>query len=77
MTRFQLLVRPDGRALLTTTEAFAAETLEPIRAVLDDWLHGQTGVLVLTETDVIRITELEVDLEARRIHRVPAEVPHG
>lgn len=72
MARFTLVVRPDGRALLVTSERFAAETLEPIRAALDEWVEGRYQVAVLADTDVVRVTELEVDLEARFIRRAEA-----
>lgn len=73
MARFTLVIRPDGRALLTTAESFRTEQLEPVRAVLDEWLQGRQQVLLVTECELVQVTELEVDLEARRIHRAPAE----
>lgn len=72
MARFTLVIRPDGRALLTTTEQFSAEALEPIRQALDDWIAGKYQVAVAAETEVVRVEELEIDLEARRIHRAEA-----
>jgi len=75
MARFTLLVRPNGSALLVTAEPFRAETLETIRAALDDWITGQHAALLLTDTEVLRITELDVDLEARLIRRVPVDAP--
>jgi len=73
MSRFALLVRPNGSALLVTEEPFRAETMEPIRQALDDWIKGEYQVLVATDTELIRIHELEVDLEARLIRRVPVD----
>lgn len=72
MARFTLVVRPDGRALLVTNEAFAAESLEPVREALDAWVAGVYQVGVLADTDVVRIEELEVDFELRRVRRVAA-----
>lgn len=70
MARFALVIRPDGRALLVTAEPFATETLEPVRAALDEWIQGKYTVGVLAETAVIRVEELEVDLDKRLINRV-------
>lgn len=74
MARLALVVRPNGSALLVTAEPFSAEALEPVRQALDDWIEGRYQVGVLADTELVRIHELEVDLEARLIRRAPAEI---
>jgi len=70
--RFALVVRPNGSALLVTAEPFSAEALEHIREALDDWIAGDYQVGVLADTELVRITDLEVDFETRLIRRVEA-----
>lgn len=72
MARFALIIRPDGRALLVTAEPFSAEALEPVRAALDEWIVGKFTVGVLAETEVIRVEQLDVDLDKRLIKRAVA-----
>lgn len=60
--KFTLIVRPDGRALLTTTERIPIATMESIRKRFADWEAGKTGVALVPECDVIQVSELTIDV---------------
>ena len=69
MTRFQLVVRPDGRAILTTTEALSSSAIAELQHAVRGWSEGRWPVLVLPETEVITVGSVELDLDPS-----PAEV---
>lgn len=62
-TRFVLVVRPDGQALLTTKERLSAELLATVGGVMDDWSEGKTPIVLLAECDVVQVRELSIELK--------------
>lgn len=69
MARFTLVVRPDGQALLTTRERLSAEVTKQLGEVLDGWSEGRYPIAVVGECDVVRVEDLDIELE-----RTPAAV---
>ncbi|MES2210939.1 MAG: hypothetical protein V4515_12275 [Chloroflexota bacterium] len=64
MTRFQLVVRPDGRALLTTTEKLSEQMVAHLREHLRGWEAGEYPIVVIPECSVVQVAEIEIDLES-------------
>lgn len=62
MPTMTLIVRPDGRATLTSREPLDADQVAALRAAIAGW-DAET-LLVLDPCEVVRITTLEVDLAA-------------
>jgi hypothetical protein len=69
MARFTLVVRPDGRALLTTAEPLSEQQSALLLAQLREWEAGTWPITVVTGCDVVQIGTLELDLDPK-----PAEV---
>jgi hypothetical protein len=67
MARFQLVVRPDGRALLTTTERLSAEALSHVAGVLNEWQSGDFPVAVVAECEVVQVLDVDIDLPAAEV----------
>lgn len=64
MTAFRLVVRPDGQAILTTTEPLSRPMVELLARQLADWADRTfPGVVVIPDCDVVQIRELELALE--------------
>lgn len=61
MPRFTLLVRPDGHAMLTTSEKLDEAIAKALFAAIESWKSGE--VLILEECDVVQIRELELRLD--------------
>lgn len=62
MTRFQLIVRPDGRAVLATPQRLTEAEQLVLREAVKGWESGH--LLVLTETDVVRVVDVDIELHA-------------
>lgn len=67
MTRFTVVVLPDGRALFTTEERMDGERTAFLAEQLSKW-HDQErpGWAVLMDTKVVRVESLDIDIEAPR-----------
>jgi hypothetical protein len=63
MARFTLVVRPDGQAILATTEDLPKPAREHLLEMIGRWAHGQFPVAVLLDCEVVQVASLELDLE--------------
>lgn len=64
MSRFTLVVRPDGKALLTTTNEITDRLAAEVKAAVAEWSHVDgPDVLVIGQVDVVQVTEIEINLE--------------
>lgn len=63
MARFTLVVRPDGRALLTTEQQLSRHEAAQIVEQIREWDAGQWPVAILPETTVVQVADLDLDLE--------------
>lgn len=70
-TRFTLVVRPDGLAVLAVRGSLTAEQAFNLRGAVEGWKDGRWPVLVISDCDVVQVQDFEVDLDA--IAPVPAE----
>jgi hypothetical protein len=62
-TTFQLVINHTGHVILATTERLSPEVAERIKASFDEWREAQPPhVLIIPDTEVIRVTEIELDL---------------
>jgi len=65
MTRFTVVVLPDGRALFTTTEPMNQEQTAWLTQQLDHWMKTDPPQwAVLMDTTVVRVEYLAIDLDA-------------
>lgn len=64
MAHFQLVISPDGHALLTTPESLSEQQLVRLRALLKDWQERKT-LGVLADTDVVLVSSIDIDLRPR------------
>lgn len=62
MARFTLVVRPDGKAILTCLEALSQSHVEELRAAFAAWREGEFSTLIVAETDVVQVIDVELDL---------------
>lgn len=61
MARFTLVVRPDGKAVLTCSERLTDGQAQAIQAAVGEWTHRDgPDVLVVPECEVIRVVDLEL-----------------
>lgn len=64
MASFTLLVRPDGRAILTTERRLEALELDRLRSLVDSWrTDDPPSILLIGHTSVVRIADVELDLD--------------
>lgn len=64
MARFTLLVVPDGRAVLTTTERLTDRERHELGEVLTGWENGQWPIVVLSDCETVQVAAIDIDLEA-------------
>lgn len=65
MTRFTLVVRPDGRAVLATRERLSVQEAAELGRQLRGWEDGdRLTIAVIAECDVVQVSELDLELEA-------------
>lgn len=62
MTRFKLVIRPDGRAFLTTAEQLSQVRHQELIGVVRDWEDGKYPVLIIPDCEVVQVADLEVQL---------------
>lgn len=62
MTRFTLLVVPDGRAVLTTTEDLSDADVAEVRRQVKGWKDGEWPVLVIPDAEVVQVAAIDLDL---------------
>lgn len=67
MTAFTLVVRPDGKAVLTTTEKLTDRARGNLLETIGRWEAGQYPIVVIPECDVVQVAEVELDLEAAEV----------
>lgn len=63
MARFTLVVRPDGRALLTTEQQLSRHEADQLVEQIREWDAGHWPVAILPETTVVQVSELDLALE--------------
>lgn len=63
MIRLTILVLPDGRALVTTPLVLRADEVAHLQDLLARWKDSDAGIGILDATEVVRVADLEVDLE--------------
>jgi hypothetical protein len=64
--RFRLVVQPDGRSILTTTEQLSQDDAIRLRELWDQWLKSPDNrALIVAECDVVHIRTIELDLEVK------------
>lgn len=60
---FTLTVRPDGKAILSTTETLRPEQIDKLREKFAEWSSDEKNrTILLSETEVVRIEDVELDL---------------
>ncbi len=57
--RFQLVIRPDGKAILVCPRDLRADEIETIREV---WQHWEVGHPIIMVGDVVQVQDIELDL---------------
>lgn len=62
MATFTLLVVPDGKAMLVSSERIPDTVHQSIREAVDGWLRGDWPVLVLQDCDVVQVAAVDLDL---------------
>lgn len=63
MARFTLVIRPDGRAILTCQDRLPESVLPGLSAAIGEWKAADDApVLVVTECDVVQIVDLDLEL---------------
>lgn len=62
MARFTLVVRRDGKALLTCQDRLTDSMAAELRAAVDEWDDGDTPLLVIPECDVVQVVDIEIPL---------------
>jgi hypothetical protein len=62
-TRFTLVVRPDGRAILVSPERLSDSAKADLIAQLRGWEAGHWPIVVLDGCDVVQIASIELDLD--------------
>jgi hypothetical protein len=61
MTAFKLVVRPDGKAILTANQPLDDATIAAMRAQIATWESFEpAGVLIIPDCTVVHAFELEV-----------------
>lgn len=63
MAALTLVVRPDGRAILTAASSLDDAKRAELRDAIAGWEAGRWPVLVLERTQVVEIDSLELALE--------------
>jgi hypothetical protein len=63
MATFTLVVRPDGKAILTTSQELTKTAREHLMETIGRWEHGQYPMVVIPDCDVVQVVEIELDLE--------------
>lgn len=62
MTRFTLVVLPDGSSILTSPEALPWHEHDHIIRAFEEWRRRRQGVLTMAQTEVVRVESLDLDL---------------
>lgn len=63
MARFTLVIRPDGKAILTCQDRIPDSSLVGLQAAIGEWkAAGDAPVLVITECDVVQVVDLDLEL---------------
>lgn len=63
MPSLTLVVRPDGRAILTSPEPLDADKRAELREAIAGWEAGRWPVLVLERCQVVEIDSLELAID--------------
>ncbi len=61
MTAFTVLVVPDGRTLLTTTERLTDQMMTVLREAIALW--DAEHLLVLGDCEVVQVAAIDIDLD--------------
>lgn len=61
-TTFTLLVVPDGKAILTTTDELRPEQLAVLREHIAGWRDGEWPVVVIPSCEVVQVATIDIDL---------------
>mgnify|MGYP001603283697 CR=1 FL=1 len=69
MASLQLVVRPDGRAFLTTRERLSRAAIEELTRQIREWQDGTWPIAVIPDCEVVQVNDVALDLEPA------AEVP--
>lgn len=65
MARYLLLLQPDGRCVITSTEPIDVEELTAITALYQRWRDAEPPIAaVIPDVEVVRVTSIELHLEA-------------
>lgn len=60
---FRLVVRPDGRAILTTTRQLSPSQVAAVGEVVRDWSSVTPPfVAILPDCDVVQVVDVELEL---------------
>lgn len=62
MTAFTLVVRPDGRAILTCSARLSEQMRTHLIEHLREWDEGRWPIAVLDDCTVIQVGTVEIDL---------------
>ena len=61
MATFQLVIRPDGSALLTTARPLTDRECRYLADLVKGW-EDSDDVAIIPDCEVVRVSELEIDL---------------
>lgn len=66
MTRFSLVVMPNGKAVLTTREALSPRYADQIRQAYDAWSASDGAkTLIIVDCDVVQVVDIELDIDGK------------
>ncbi len=64
MSRYTLLVMPDGKGFLTTEEGLSEKEVEQLRFAFERWRESDKGIAILASCSVEKVTSLDLDFES-------------
>lgn len=62
MPTMTLVVRPDGRAILTCARPLPMDMLAELRDQIHSWEEGRWPVAVIADCEVVQVASIEIDL---------------
>ena len=65
MATMKLLVVPDGRAILTTSEPLSDQARFELSEAIAGWRDGTWPVLVIPDCDVVQVAAIDIDIDGK------------
>jgi len=57
---FTLVVRPDGRAILTTPDGIPPQAALDVQQAIADWKAGLVDPLIIADCDVVQVVDVDL-----------------